>query len=493
MAFDVGKAMKSLRKRRYSGAPGHDDDGNCLSSCDRPEHHREKTAMSPDEEIKARWALLRRDRGWPEPDRTEEEPPREEDSNKLSSEKTAAEKKEPTRSGAALGSAIAGSVAPAAAMGAANIADRLDPHITSEQAHRYTNIVNMVRKTNAKLEVDPDMPHWQGFYSPTKNIVRVPTKTRLGTVAHKGSGLAPAVATAAGSDKVAPYAGMAMAAPLLYEEGAASLRALRDIRRFHGGRAMLRAAPSLGAAWAGYAAAPAAAGLASHLYNKHRKRQEAEDMQKSAGIAKGLLSGLLGVSDFSGEVLARQAGKAVRRSAAPAAVGGGTALAVKKHGHHHEETEKQAMWEAFDKAASDPLALRAAQAVGRGAAGVAGHLDRRADRYLAAAGTGAALVGAHASLRSAKAREHQAFGEKTAFWEGFDKEAAVFGIPHHLKGADPKDVGKVINRLSNLKPRHLAVGGAAAGLGLGAGASAGKRMADAVLRERGPEANYGTT
>jgi hypothetical protein len=84
------------------------------------------------------------------------------------------------------------------------------------------------------------------------------------------------------------------------------------------------------------------------------------------------------------------------------------------------------------------------------------HLDKNLPAYLGVTGTGASVVGAHASVRSAVARERQAeLQEKKAFWEGFEKEAAVFNLKH----GDAASVAGTIKRLSNFKPKSKHVGG----------------------------------
>lgn len=74
-------------------------------------------------------------------------------------------------------------------------------------------------------------------------------------------------------------------------------------------------------------------------------------MIKTAGVLKGLMTGLLGVGEITGENLARQAGKGVRRAVAPAAAAGGTAVLIKKKEHQGEE-EKTAFWTGFEKSAA---------------------------------------------------------------------------------------------------------------------------------------------
>lgn len=73
------------------------------------------------------------------------------------------------------------------------------------------------------------------------------------------------------------------------------------------------------------------------------------------GVLRALASGLLGVGDMTAETIARQAGKGIRRAAAPTAAAGGTAAMMKKHERKMDEErgqEKSAFWEGFHKSAA---------------------------------------------------------------------------------------------------------------------------------------------
>lgn len=156
---------------------------------------------------------------------------------------------------------------------------------------------------------------------------------------------------------------------------------------------------------------------ASIKYMTAKMEKEDAEGNKTAGIGKGLLSGLLGVTDFTPEVLARQAGKGIRRSAVPVGAAGGAAVLVKKNDKHHEEKEASAR---------DNLHLA-----------------------LAGAATAGSLASAHAANRAANTREKELKlrypgEEKKAMWEGFEKAAAVFNIKHD------KNVSQIAQKLRNL-------------------------------------------
>jgi hypothetical protein len=63
----------------------------------------------------------------------------------------------------------------------------------------------------------------------------------------------------------APLAGLLMAAPLLAEEASASVRAYLDLKKHEGDETARRAIPSLALGFGSHAAAPAVAGLYTHL------------------------------------------------------------------------------------------------------------------------------------------------------------------------------------------------------------------------------------
>jgi hypothetical protein len=84
-------------------------------------------------------------------------------------------------------------------------------------------------------------------------------------------------------------------------------------------------------------------------YYSHLKEMESKYVKK-AGVLKGLASGLLGVSEFSGEQIARKAGTGVRRAIVPASAAGGTAVIMKKT-DEKKEGEKTAFVGGVDAAA----------------------------------------------------------------------------------------------------------------------------------------------
>lgn len=102
----------------------------------------------------------------------------------------------------------------------------------------------------------------------------------------------------------------------------------------------------------------------------------------AAGILKGLMSGLLGTSEFTAEHLSRRAGQGIRRAVAPAGAAGGAAYLVKNKDKEHaakvevpkeEGQAKTAFFEGFEKYASRSY-KKLLGAVGRsaGIGGVAG-------------------------------------------------------------------------------------------------------------------------
>jgi hypothetical protein len=106
-----------------------------------------------------------------------------------------------------------------------------------------------------------------------------------------------------------------------------------------------------------------------HTLKKHEEREtpaqeaaESEEEQrieraagvheKQARVLKSVMSGLLGVGEFTPEVLARQAGRGVRRSLAPVGAAGGTAILMDnrdKKKAASADTEKKAFWQGFSE------------------------------------------------------------------------------------------------------------------------------------------------
>jgi hypothetical protein len=147
--------------------------------------------------------------------------------------------------------------------------------------------------------------------------------------------------------------------------------------------------------------------------------------EKVASVAKGLLSGLLGVSDFTPTVLSRQAGKGIRRAVVPVGAAGGAAALVKKQEQDEDDQEP-----AKEAGVRDNL-----------------HLG------LLGLGTVGALSSAHSAHRAATTREkeYKQKYEKTAMWDGFDKEATVFNIKHG------KELSAVTQKLRNLMNKKAGI------------------------------------
>jgi len=96
----------------------------------------------------------------------------------------------------------------------------------------------------------------------------------------------------------------------------------------------------------------------------------------------------------------------------------------------------------------------------------------RDNAHLALAGAAAlgSIGSAIGSNRAAATREKQfKMQEKTAFWHGFEKEAALFSIKHELAGDSTHELAKTIKRVSNFRKRDLVMPAAIAGGAFGAG------------------------
>jgi len=111
-------------------------------------------------------------------------------------------------------------------------------------------------------------------------------KTKL--IGRKATGLAGLAASAwlAASDdperrKWAPVAVVAGATPTLYQEGKASLLALRHLGQEKGTRGVLKGLKHLGPAYATYLGLPAGAALGLALLNRRRNRRDEAKKQQS--------------------------------------------------------------------------------------------------------------------------------------------------------------------------------------------------------------------
>lgn len=225
-------------------------------------------------------------------------------------EKSAGKKKKPASSAAGdigRGGAVAlgGYLASAPAGLLSNITEKYEGAAGPKQIDKFVSQVRKARGLNTSLHIGDHAPH----YNMLEDAVKVPANSSLGTVAHEfghaatmgkqwrskgltkalpvargiGQGFslgAPAMMLISGNEKLenaAPYAAAGLMLPSLVEEGAASVKGLRDIKRFSGNAAFRRALPNLAAAYGTYLARPIGAGLlAKYLVSKKRQAQEAD-------------------------------------------------------------------------------------------------------------------------------------------------------------------------------------------------------------------------
>lgn len=173
--------------------------------------------------------------------------------------------------------------------------EKYDPKMTPADAKKFMQEVQKARdlKTTALW----GYPGAES-YDLAKDTVRIPKDPRAGSLAHelghagsagklwrsggfgrgflkaemfahKLSPLATPLALLTNTetgDKIAPYASLAMTTPTLVEEASASIKALRDLNRFRGRGAALRAAPGLAGAFGTYLATP---GIMAYLAKRH--------------------------------------------------------------------------------------------------------------------------------------------------------------------------------------------------------------------------------
>ena len=112
------------------------------------------------------------------------------------------------------------------------------------------------------------------------------------------------------AERIAPYVGLAAASPVLVEEGAATLKGLRDIRRIYGTKQMLKSAPGLVGAFGTYLGVPLGAGLATKFLLDRRKKARLGDAdllsEKTAfwtGFEKSAISNLKAFGAAGSELL----------------------------------------------------------------------------------------------------------------------------------------------------------------------------------------------
>lgn len=223
--------------------------------------------------------------------------------------KAAAEKKKKKESGMGRGGVLAsGLVTDLAALpflGATSLGTKIEKAMSPDQSKTFADKVRAARGLKTTVSHLPISDLQSGF-DPVEDTVRVPLKPVPSSLAHElghaGSvgklwqrgpamqalingvrlsaragtfapGLALMTNTETG-DKVAPYAGLAAAAPLLAEETSASLKGLRDLKRFRGTGTMLRGIPSLATSLGSYAAAPALSGYLAKRYIDKQKAKK---------------------------------------------------------------------------------------------------------------------------------------------------------------------------------------------------------------------------
>ena len=187
--------------------------------------------------------------------------------------------------------------------GAAGIG-MLDKKMTPDEVENYKS--HMSKRYGTNVQTNNTAPHdLFSAYHPDINTIRHAKNPRRGVFAHEmghASGLnsktmrgrlttgmyRSSLGMAAGmaasplmalhnnkyTEAAAPYAGAAAMSPILYEEGRASLNALKNIKHLHGNKAMLRSVPGLLGAFGTYASLPLVSGLMTkHYINKRKELQ----------------------------------------------------------------------------------------------------------------------------------------------------------------------------------------------------------------------------
>lgn len=172
---------------------------------------------------------------------------------------------------------------------------KLDRTMSTAEAKKFMKAVQEARGLETKAHFG--FPGGESYHIP-HDTVRVPKKPGSGALAHElghaasagkiwrsgrlgrvylgadilGHKLSPLATPLAllsnteTGDKIAPYASLALATPTILEEASASLKGLRDLNRFKGTGAALRAAPGLAGAFGTYLATPA---LMAYLAKRH--------------------------------------------------------------------------------------------------------------------------------------------------------------------------------------------------------------------------------
>lgn len=201
--------------------------------------------------------------------------------------------------------------------------DHLAPD-SPEEIKKYVHDVSKLRGIKSKFQFDP-YQDGGAFYLPTEayhdGVVSLPKKTRVPVAAHefghaqsigrygklvspgklqtmfelargaaRYSPLAPAAVAALGdgnktTEKIAPYSGLAMAAPMLLEEASANIHALRDLHKLRGLKGAVKGLPDLGISFASYLSGPAISGYLVHRAIKMKndeKKKGKSNMQKAA-------------------------------------------------------------------------------------------------------------------------------------------------------------------------------------------------------------------